>query len=65
MTNAIVKDGETMDIKKDMSSVCGMHYEEYWHAAHILKTMAQEDFDKWLHDNCYQCRYMCEICMKG
>ena len=31
-----------MDAKKDMSKVCGMHYEEYWDAVHIHKTMTQE-----------------------
>lgn len=49
---------------RDMSSACGMHYEKYWHAVHVEKTMSQEDFDKWLRGNCYQCKHMSEICMK-
>ena len=52
-----------MDAKKDMSKVCGMHYEEYWDAVHIHKTMTQEDFDKWLYNNCDQCTFMSDICM--
>ncbi len=50
--------------KCDMSATCGMRYDEYWWATNIYKTMSQEDFDRWLHDNCFQCRYMSEVCMK-
>ena len=56
---------ETVCTKTDMSSVCGMHYDEYWKAVHIDKTMSQEDFDKWLHENCCKCRNMSDICMYG
>lgn len=49
--------------KRDLSSTCGGHYEEYWYATHVLKTMAEEDFDKWFQTNCHQCIYMNEICM--
>lgn len=50
--------------ERDMSAVCGMHYEEYWRATHTLRTMSQEDFDRWLMANCYKCRHMSDICMK-
>ena len=53
-----------METKKDMSPACEMRYEEYWAAVHIQKTMTQEDFDKWLRDNCCLCKFMNEICMK-
>lgn len=50
--------------KGDMSATCGMHYDEYWWANNIYKTMSREDFDQWLRDNCFQCCYMSEVCMK-
>lgn len=49
---------------KDMSSVCGMHYEEFWRAFHIDRTMSQEEFDEWFDTNCGRCTYMNEVCMK-
>ena len=50
--------------KQDMSNMCGMHYFEYWHAANEYRTMPEEEFRKWMRDNCYQCIHLCEICVK-
>lgn len=49
---------------KDMSSTCGGLYTAYWMATHVDRTMSEEEFEKWFNDNCGQCCYMNEICMK-
>ena len=44
---------------------CELKYQEYWMATHVDYTMTQEDFDDWLNEYCYKCKYMSEICMYG
>lgn len=53
-----------MCTRKDMSLHCGMHYQEYWLAVHVKRTMTQREFDKWLYKYCLRCEYMSDVCVK-
>lgn len=50
-------------IKEDMSECCDFKYNEYWLAANHLRTMPQDEWNKWFDEHCGKCKYMREICM--
>ena len=56
--------GSSMN-KQSKYPECELKYQEYWMATNVYETMAQEDFDDWLNEYCYKCKYMSEICMYG
>jgi len=54
-----------MPEKVDMSEKCGFKYFEYWNQANNLRTMSQDEWNKWYDEHCGKCKYMSEICMHG